>query len=129
MTDSTWFADPIDARAYLGEVARLWGAWAVGLALLLAVQDGWVLLVALLLIAAMVWLGRPIRRRARELDSSATGSGAGDDTARELAYGEAPLRDALALTGANPNWVWARRALVIATIAAFVFVVVTIVRS
>jgi hypothetical protein len=130
VTDSTWFADETDARAYLGEVARLWGAWAVGLTLLLALQGGWVLLVALLLAAAMVWLGQPIQRRARALDhASSRGGRAGDDAARELAYGEAPLRAALDLTGASPNWVWARRALVIATIAGFVIVVVTIVRS
>ena len=94
--------------------------------MLLAARGGYVLLVALLLIGAMVWLGRPIQSRAGRTDRAGR---ARDDVARELAYGEAPLREALAQTGANPNGVWARRALVLATIAGFVLVVVTIVRS
>lgn len=129
MIDSTWFADESDARAYLGEVGRLWGAWAVGLALLLTLDGGWVLFAGLLLIAAMIWLGRPIQRRARSLEHADGQPSGGDDPARELAYGEAPLRAALEIVGASPNWVWARRGLMIATVVGFVVVVVTIVRS
>lgn len=129
MIDSTWFADVSDARAYLGEVGRLWAAWTVGLALLLALDGGWLLLAGLLLIGTMIWLGRPIQRRARAIEDANHPPSGRDDLVRELAYGEAPLRAALDVVGASPKWVWVRRALMIATVVGFVVVVVTVVRA
>ena len=101
----------------------------VGLALLLTLDGGWVLFAGLLLIAAMIWLGRPIQRRARSLEHADDQQSGRDDPARELAYGEAPLRAALEMVGASPNWVWARRGLMAATVVGFIVVVFTIVRS
>ena len=129
MTDSTWFTDAQDARTYLEEVGRLWSAWAIGLILLLSLGGGWRLLAGVVLIAIMVWLAIPIQRRAQSIVGPDAGRHSREATLRELAYGEAPLRAALGMVGTSPAWLWVRRALVVATILGFVFVVVAIVRA
>lgn len=136
MTHENWgLTGKEDARTYLAEVGRLWTTWVVGLAAL-ALTDGWMLLASgVVVIAALLWMARPLQARAADLvkDDKVTGGEKSlvvarkterDLALRALAYGEAPLRRALDLTSAGSWWLTARLAVIGLTIAAFGFVLI-----
>jgi hypothetical protein len=130
-----WFRDADDARAYLGEVGRLWLAWIVTLVLLFLVQQWWALLgIGIAFLVGMAVLGRPLQARALRIPGKAANDRSGpergkassrrDAALRQLMYGEAPLREAIALSRATTLLIWVRRLMIVATVIAFVFVMV-----
>ena len=132
-----WFSDADDARRYITELSRVWGVWLVGLAALFAVTNWWVLLAGAAVLSALVWLIRPIQRRANRIEdpgeivegSGRRFSGArsrGEMALRVLIYGEAPLKEAIDEFGAWRGWLWVRRAVVTATAVAFAVVLLDI---
>ena len=132
-----WFSDADDARSYVTEISRIWFAWVVGLAALFAVTNWWVLLGGIAVLSVLVWLIRPIQRRARGIDDpgeAVEGSGGrfgGSRTRAEMAlrvllYGEAPLSEAIDEFGVWRGWVWVRRAVVAATAVAFAVVILDV---
>ncbi len=131
------FEGPQDARAYLSEVGRLWAAWVLGMAALFLTSAMALLLAGVLVIVALVVAARPLQRRAEVMvpDPSA-GSGDGvrvgrtdrDRVLRALAYGEAPIRNAVTLAGASVGWLVARRIVLVLTIVGVVGVVAQVSR-
>ena len=132
-----WFSDADDARRYITELSRVWAVWLVGLAALFAVTNWWVLLAGAVVLSALVWLIRPIQRRADRIEdpgeivegSGGRFSGArsrGEMALRVLIYGEAPLKEAIDEFGAWRGWLWVRRAVVAATAVAFAVVLLDI---
>ena len=132
-----WFSDTDDARSYVTEISRIWLAWVVGLAALFAVTNWWVLLGGLAVLSLLVWLIRPIQRRASKIDDPGEvveGSGGrfggsrtrGEMALRVLLYGEAPLNEAIDEFGVWRGWVWVRRAVVAATAVAFAVVILDV---
>jgi hypothetical protein len=131
-----WFSDSEDARTYLTEVARLWLAWIATLVLLIVFDEWWALLVTgVAFLTAMAILGRPLQDRAQRVADpetavgstlrTAMGGGRRKDIAfRQLMYGEAPLRQALALAGITRHFIWLRRFVVAATLAALIWVMI-----
>jgi hypothetical protein len=127
---SDWgFSDADDARSYLSEVMRLWSAWIAGLVGLMLARGVVLAVIAVVTITALLWLARPIQARAVRLvpvdtlvGSRWTVVGKGtqrDRVLRALAYGEAPVRAAVAMGSGSP-WVTAyRRGVVVATIVGF----------
>jgi hypothetical protein len=121
-----------DARRYLGEVARLWGAWIAGLVGLVAVNNLAVVAVGVVVIGLLLWLARPLQVRAAKVvpEDTLVGGRFGvvgkgtvrDRVLRQFAYGDQPLRQAVDLSGASSLWLWARQGVVAATIIAFVAV-------
>jgi hypothetical protein len=121
------FSDPADARAYLGELARLWSAWLGGLVVLVFTR-GWVTVAtAVLVMVALVRLTRPIQRRVdRHFPVETTG---GEDARRRrtdrdrmlraLSYGSEPIREASDLTSAGFRWLAMRLVVLCATVGAF----------
>ena len=136
MSDADWgLTTESEAQRYLAEVGRLWATWVVGLAAL-ALTDGWWLLVSgVVVIAALMWMSRPLQVRAAALVSNDKVTGGKkslvvarrterDLALRALAYGEAPLRRAVALTSSGRWWLTGRIVVIGLTIAAFGFVIV-----
>ncbi|MEA2002590.1 MAG: hypothetical protein U9N84_12015 [Actinomycetota bacterium] len=130
------FSDAQDARAYLREVARLWAAWAVGLAVI-SLSHGVVLVVASIsVLVALIILARPLLPRTEALvpvnkreggaaRAALRGGTTRDRVLRNLAYGDEPMRAALAKAGLSSRWLAARHSIVGATVIAFVLVVVS----
>jgi len=128
------FATPADARAYLGEVGRLWLGWIVGLAALVFLE-GWPVVVAgVAVMLTLVWLIRPLQARTDRLipeDTAAAGghgkrAGWGssrDRMMRRLAFGVEPIAAAVDVAGAGRWWLAARWLVIGATVAAVVTVV------
>lgn len=140
-TDRDWgFADAADASAYLREVGVLWATWLIALVPLL-ISRGWLVLVfGAVVIAALIWAARPLQARAARLvpeDSVVGGrrsfligrSTERDVVLRQLAYGEAPLRRAVELTGSGRWWLTGRVVVVGMTVVAFVWVLMTLVSA
>jgi hypothetical protein len=137
-TERDWeFTDAADAASYLREVGVLWTTWLVGLVALVAGSGLLVVVLGVLVIAALLWVARPLQARAANLvpEDSVTGGKrsilAGRNTERDLvlrqlAYGDAPLSAAIAVSGSGRWWLTARRVLVGLTIVAFVFVLITL---
>lgn len=137
MTRDDWgIADAEDARVYLGEVGRLWAAWMVGLAGLAFTDDWWLIASGVVVIAALLWLARPLQARAADLvpHDEPTGGKKSlvvarrterDLALRNLSYGEAPLRKAIEMADAGSWWLGARRGVIALTIIAFVYVLFT----
>jgi hypothetical protein len=136
MTHEDWgLTEEADARTYLAEVGRLWITWVVGLGAL-ALTDGWLLLASgFVVIAALLWMARPLQRRAADLvqDDRVTEGEKSlvvarkterDLALRALAYGEAPLRRAVDLAATGSWWLTARVVVIGLTIAAFGFVLI-----
>lgn len=130
------FEGAADARAYLGEVGRLWGAWLAGLVALLVVDTVAVVVAGVAVIGLLMWLARPLQARAAAVVPTDTlfgpsrwsivGKGtARDRVLRSFAYGEEPLRHAVDLSGGSRLWLVGRRVVVMATVAAFAFVLLT----
>lgn len=131
-----WFRDAEDARSYLTEVGRLWLVWIATLALLFLFQQWWALLaIGAGFLLGIVVLGRPLQERAQRVADPDAMTGSALQTAlgknrkrdmalRRLMYGEAPLREAIALTGTTSLLIWVRRLILVATAAAFVWVMV-----
>jgi hypothetical protein len=129
-----WFSDADDARTYITEISRIWAAWVIGLAAVFAVTNWWVLLSGVLVLSLLVWLIRPVQRRANNIDDPGEmveGSGGrfggsrtrGEMALRVLIYGEAPLNEAIDEFGVWRGWVWVRRAVMAATAVAFSIVI------
>jgi hypothetical protein len=138
-TDRDWgFDDVADASAYLREVGVLWATWVVALVALI-ISRGWLVLVlGVAVIAALIWAARPLQSRAAKLvpeDSVVGGrrsflvgrSTERDLVLRQLAYGEAPLRTAVGLSGAGRWWLTGRLVVVGLTVVGFVWVLTTLV--
>ncbi len=137
MTETDWgFSGSDDARAYLGEVRRLWVAWTAALAALVFVDNLWVLVAGAAAIGLLLWFGRPLQARAARVvpeDSvvggrwGVVGKGTARDRAlREFAYGKEPLAVAVEMTSASSLWLTARVVVVGTTVAAFLFVLLTL---
>lgn len=132
-----WFSDADDARRYITEISRIWAVWIIGLAALFAVTNWWVLLGGIAILGVLVWLIKPIQRRANGIDDPGEiveGSGGrfggsrsrGEMALRVLMYGEAPLTEAIEEYGVWSGWVWVRRAVIAATAVAFSVVLLDI---
>ena len=141
MSDTDWgLTTESEAHRYLAEVGRLWATWVVGLAAL-ALTDGWWLLASgVAVIAALMWMSRPLQARAAALvaEDKVTGGKKSllvarrterDLALRALSYGEAPLRRAVELTSAGRWWLLGRVVIIGLTIAAFAFVVLDVFRG
>lgn len=129
------FSDGADATSYLREVGVLWGVWGVGLVALFAIRGLGLIAVGLVLLVTLLFAARPLQRRAAAVKATdegkpstwaiATGRATPRDRAiRELSYGSAPVQAALDKIGASRNWVFMRHLLVVATVAAFLYVLV-----
>ena len=129
------FDGPADARSYLGEIGKLWTAWVVGLAVVMATHGVVLLVTALLLFGALLYLSRPLLPRTEKLvpenkreggaiEATLRGGTTRDRVWRELAYGVAPLEAALAAAGLSSRWVVVRHLLIAVTLLAFIYVVV-----
>jgi len=130
------FDNEEDAGAYLAELRRLWSAWVVGLAALFLTSALLVFAAAVLVIGVLLFLARPLQRRAEQISPAPPVAGSGDKglipgrrvqrdrVLRALAYGEAPLRRAVEVAGASSVWLLARRAMLGVTLAAFVGVLI-----
>lgn len=135
MSDLTYtFDTESDARRYLREVGRLWAAWMVGLGGLLLTNALLLLGWAVVTLAALVVLARPIQRRAEALvpvnkveggkvDTIFRGGTTRDRAIRDLAYGTEPMRAALQTAGYSQHWVFARHFVLAMTLLGFIYVV------
>jgi hypothetical protein len=133
MDGDTWgLTSAAEARAYLGEVGRLWLGWLAGLAVLV-LSTGWgVLIGGIAVMALLVWLSRPLQARTDRLVAdgvvgggapSAAGWGSPRERAmRRLAYGAEPIAAAVELAGAGRWWLAARWVMIGATVAAVLVV-------
>lgn len=138
-TERDWgFADATDASAYLREVGVVWATWVVALVGLVISRGVLVLVIGAAVLAALIWAARPLQSRAARLvpeDSVVGGrrsfligrSTERDLVLRQLAYGEAPLRTAVELTGSGRWWLTGRVVVVGLTIVTFVWVLLTLV--
>ena len=127
------FIDGADAALYLRDVARLWAAWLLGLGVLMLTNGWFVVIGGVGVIGALLWLARPLQRRAETLvpDDKVYQKGIllpGKGTTRDralkaLAYGEAPLREAVRLAGQPGWWMQARLVMLGLTVLAFVAVI------
>lgn len=119
------------ARAYLADVGRLWGAWAIALGLLFTTSGNGLILVSLAAFVVLVVLSRPVQRHADVVEapdltlSKLRGGSQRDHVARRLLYGADPIRAAVRDGDAAQFWVWARHAIVAGTFGAFIWVVVS----
>ncbi len=131
--DDWGFTDPADALRYLGELRRLWVLWLAGLALLMSAPGPSMVFVGLGIAGLLVLLSRPMQRRATRVVpfNSVRGSRwspllgratARDHALRSFLYGVEPLAVAVDMTGRSPWWLAARRLVVVATVTAFVVV-------
>ena len=106
-----WFDDSNDATAYLGEVARLWAVWLVGLGALAFAKGMVAVVVGVALLVALFVLMHPLQRRVEsrfgdsaEAKRPQTRSLSKRDTAlRELSYGPRPFAEAIEKTS-MPSW-------------------------
>jgi hypothetical protein len=133
MDGDTWgLTTAAEARAYLGEVGRLWLGWLAGLAVLV-LSTGWgVVIGGVAVMALLVWLSRPLQARTDRLVAdgvvggdapSAAGWGSPRErTMRRLAYGAEPIAAAVELAGAGRWWLAARWVMIGATVAAVLVV-------
>ncbi len=126
-----WFTDADDAAAYLADLFRLWVGWTVGLVAMLMTTGVAALVAGLGVFAVLIWLLRPLQRRAGAVadpDEIVAARGIrGRRTARELAlrelaYGRETVAAALALTGRSRVWLWARTAVIALTVIAAIVV-------
>lgn len=129
------FSDPGDAAEYLGVVARIWAFWLLGMIALFVFGGFAVLVIAVGLIGGLLWMARPLQARAQALvpdnslvvgrGSLVLGRGTTRDRAlRKFAYGDAPVRQAVEMTGGSPLWMVARRLVVVATLVAFAILLI-----
>lgn|GEM_PF-2163111 len=136
-SERNWgFGDISDASAYLREVGRLWAIWVVGLVGLVTGRGLLLVGLGIAVLGALLWAARPLQVRAMRLvpeDSVVSGGRSllvgrrteRDLVLRQLAYGAAPLRAAIGLTG-SPGWWLATRWVVLGlTVAAFGFVLMS----
>ena len=129
------FDDAQDARAYLGEIKRLWAAWVVGLAALFLTSAIFVLVAGVVVVVALLLLARPLQRRAEMVvpaDTVIPATRRGrfanrgthrDKVLRALVYGEGPISDAVEMAGATRLWLAGRRLLLAVTFVALFGVV------
>jgi len=135
MSESEYTFDGADdARTYLREVSTLWVVWLVALVGLMMTNAVLLVVWAIVVLVALVFLARPLQRRAEKmapeykieggkLDTALRGGTNRDRILRELFYGTAPLRSALDSAGINRRWVAMRHLVVAFTILALVYVV------
>ncbi len=130
------FDGPVDARAYLREVGRVWVVWVVGLLAVLATHGTTLILISIGLIVMLLLLARPLLIRAENLvpvnkkegnaaQIALRGGTTRDRVLREFAYGRTPIQAALTTAGFNRRWVLARDVVIAATIVGLVYVVWT----
>ncbi len=135
---SEWgFTGAADASSYLRDVQRLWTAWVVGLAVLMTGSFAVLVAGGVVVIALLIYLSRPLQRRAEALVAldapQPAGTAADAETApprrdrervvQALAYGEGPLREAVEMAGRSRTWLLGRRAVLGATAVTFALVV------
>lgn len=135
MDDVAYTFDGVsDARAYLREIAVLWGLWVVGLVAILATHGVLLVVLAVALLISLLIGALPLwtrvetlvpvnRREGGRLAAALRGGTTRDRVLRELAYGDQPLRVALDTAQLNPAWIAIRHLVVTATVIAFVLVV------
>jgi hypothetical protein len=128
------FSDALDARAYLRDIGRLWAVWMVGLAVILLSHGTLLIVASISVLVGLIVLARPLLPRTEALvpvnkreggaaRAALRGGTTRDRVLRDLAYGDKPMRAALATAELNSWWVAARHGVVAATLLAFVFVV------
>ncbi len=128
------FSDAQDARAYLREVARLWAVWIVGLAVIVLSHGTLLVVASISVLVGLIVLARPLlprtealvpvnRREGGAARAAFRGGTTRDRVLRDLAYGDEPMRAALARAELSSWWLAARHGVVAATLVAFVFVV------
>ena len=129
------FNGPGDARSYLREVGKLWGLWVVGLVAVLLSHGIALVVLSIGLLVSLMVLARPLLPRTEALvpvnrkeggvvESALRGGTTRDRVLRDLAYGIAPIRAALAVAGLDPRWVLARHLVIAITLLAFAGVLV-----
>jgi hypothetical protein len=127
------FDGPQDARTYLRQVGLLWLVWVVGLAVILVTSGTPLILWSLGLMATLLLLARPLLARTESLVpvnarggnaalSALRGGTTRDRVLRDLAYGSAPVRAALAAAGLSNRWLVARHVVVAVTILGLLYV-------
>jgi hypothetical protein len=132
--DFQWFTDAADARAYLDEIGRLWIAWLLALAALLAFDGLLLVVTAFAVVAAWLILAKPLQRRAARLvedeppeeegwQAAASRGKHRDQVLRELTVGRVPLETSLLAIGASPWWAYARYGVITLTVVAFIYVI------
>lgn len=106
MSDASdpWFADEADAKAYLGEIGKVWFVWLLGLGALAASRGVTAVIVGVALLVAMFILMSPLQSRiqdrfgndpdGRRVPNRETMS-ARDKALRELTYGRRPFAEAV----------------------------------
>lgn len=128
------FGDEADARRYLREVGLLWLAWIIGLSGLLLSSALALFLWAVVTLGTLLFLARPLQRRAEtmvpqnkveggKVDTVLRGGTTRDRVLRDLAYGTEPVLAALRTTGHSEHWVFARHVVIAVTLLGFLFVV------
>ncbi len=129
--EQAWFVDAEDAAVYLADLFRLWLGWTIGLFAMLLTTGLAALIAGIAVFAVLIWLLRPLQRRAGAIADPDAIVGArgirGRRTARELAlgelaYGRDAVAAALALTGRSRAWLWVRTAVVALTIIVAIVV-------
>lgn len=135
MEDVVYTFDGVaDARAYLREIAVLWGLWVAGLVAILVTHGVLLVVLAVALLISLLVGALPLfvrveklvpvnRREGGRLTSTLRGGTTRDRVLRELAYGDQPVREALAAAQFSPAWIAIRHLMVAATVIVFVFVV------
>ena len=120
------------------QLAKLWGAWLLGLGVLF-LASGWMLVVfGVLLLVALPGLASPLIERSETMvpvneavdgGAGVFGSGRGtkrDVAVRQLVYGAAPLRAALSTIGASQAWVGLLYFGIGVTVVAFGYVLIDV---
>lgn len=132
--DFQWFTDAADARAYLNEIGRLWIAWLLALAALLAFNGFLLVVTAFAVVAAWLILAQPLQQRAARFVEAEPPEGEGwqastsrgkkrDRVFREFSVGRAPLEAALQEIGVSRRWADARYVVIALTLVAFIYVI------
>ena len=128
------FDSPDDARLYLREASTLWVVWIVGLAGLMVAHALLLIVWAVAVLVALVFVTRPLQRRAEEMvpenkleggkiNTALRGGTTRDRALRDLFYGTAPVRAALETIGMSQRWIVIRHLVVALTLLALVYVV------
>jgi hypothetical protein len=115
-------------------VSTVWVVWVLGLVGLLMTHAVVLIVWAVVVIAMLVFVARPLQRRAEQLvpenkveggkvNVAMRGGTTRDRAIRDLFYGTEPLRAAFATAGMSERWVVLRHLVVALTILALVYVV------
>lgn len=128
------FANRDDAARYLRQVGVLWTGWVIGLSGLLLTNALLVIFWGVATVVVLMFLARPLQRRAEtmvpdnkvvggKLDTALRGGTTRDRVLRDLAYGTEPFRAALNMVGRSEAWVAIRHLIIALTIFGLIYVV------